>query len=261
MSQELLNYVPASPVLQDRVILVTGAASGIGHAVAVAYARFGATVVLLDKNVPALEVTYDKIVEAGYLEPAIYPLDLEKANQDDYALLAEKITENFGRLDGLVLNAAWLAAFMPIKLHDVDLWSQMITINLHANFLILKNCLPLLEESPDAAIIISSDATNKPYYGGYGVSKAALDTLADLVMTEYDTPPHFIRVNKINTGPVRTSLRTMHYPGENQNALVRPENIVGPYLYFMSPDAGRRTGEYLDLGRLSADILWAGNQA
>ncbi|WP_020559315.1 SDR family NAD(P)-dependent oxidoreductase [Thiofilum flexile] len=259
MLQELLNYVPDSPVLQDRVIVVTGAASGIGHAVAVAYARFGATVVLLDKNVPALEATYDKIVAADYPEPAIYPLDLGKANQDDYALMAEKITENFGRLDGLVLNAAWLAAFMPIKLHEVDLWAEMFTINVHANFLILKNCLPLLEKAPDPAIVVSSDATSKPYYGGYGASKAALDALTDLVMTEYDTPPHFIRVNRINTGPVRTSLRTMHYPGENQNTLVRPENVVGPYLYFMSPDAGQRTGEAIDFGRLTADTVWLGN--
>lgn len=261
MLQELLNYVPASPVLQDKVIVVTGAANGIGQAVAIAYAQFGATVVLLDKNVPALEATYDKIVEAGYPEPAIYPLDLEKANQDDYALLAEKLQENFNRLDGLVLNAAWLAAFMPIKLHDVDLWSQMINVNLHANFLILKNCLPLLEQAPDPAIIVSSDATTKPYYGGYGVSKAGLDALCDLVATEYDTPPQFIRVNRINTGPIRTSLRTMHYPGENPNSLASPESVVGAYLYFMSLDAGKRTGEKIDFGRLPAEIQWPGSKA
>lgn len=258
MQENLLEFIPQANAFQDRVILVTGAGAGIGQAVAIEYARFGATVVLLDKDIPRLEATYDQIVDSGYPEPAIYPLDLLGAAQNDYLELANNIKDQLGGLDGLVLNAAWLAAFMPIKLHELDLWSKTITTNLHANFLLVQACLPLLADSKDPAIIFSTDSTDKAYYGAYGVSKAGLDALCDILANEHDVEPHFVRVNRIDTGPVRTSLRTLHYPGENPNELVRPKAVVGPYLYYMSSEAGKRTGEALKLGRVAGDYAWAG---
>ena len=255
-----LNYVPAAGLLQDKVILVTGAAMGIGRAAALAYARYGATVVLLDKQVGHLEKVYDEIVAAGGAEPAIYPLDLQGANNDDYLALAENIRKPLGRLDGLLLNAAWLAAFMPIKQHEVDLWSKMLTVNLHANFLLVKACLPLLEAAPDAAIVFSSDSSDKAYYGAYGVSKGAMDAFCAILAQEYDQERAFIRVNRIDTGPVLSTTRALHFPGEHPDTLVHPEQIVGPYLYFMGADAGRQTGVGLKLGRVPADFRWPGGR-
>lgn len=261
MHENLLEYVPQDGAFQNRVILVTGAAAGIGRAISLAYARFGATVVLLDKNVPALEAVYDEITEAGYPEPAIYPMDLQGAMLSDYEKLAENIKEQLGGLDGLVLNAASLQAFMPIKQHDADLWAKMITTNLHANFMLVRSCLPLLDESDDAAIVFSSDISNKAYYGAYGVSKAAMDGFCAILADEHDDKNHFIRVNRINTGPVRTSMRRLHFPGEAPESVARPEAIVGPYLYYLGADAGTRTGEALELGRLPADQQWPGELA
>ncbi len=259
MQDDLLNYVPANGLLQDRVILVTGAAMGIGRAAALAYARFGATVVLLDKQVPYLEKTYDAIIAADGPEPAIYPLDLQGANQDDYQALADNIREQLGRLDGILLNAAWLAAFMPIKQHDTDLWSKMMTVNLHANFLLVKACLPLLEAADDPAIVFSADVTDQAYYGAFGVAKSAMNALCDILAQEYDNEQDFIRVNRINSGPLRTSTRVLNFPGEHPDTLAHPEAVVGPYLFYMGPDAAKRTGEALDLGRLPPDARWPGD--
>ena len=140
MTEPLLTYVPPEGLLQDRVILVTGAAMGIGRAAALAYARFGATVVLLDKQVALMEQVYDEIEAMGAPEAAIYPLDMQGASATDYEAMAANLQDQLGRLDGVLLNAAWLAAFMSVRQHGVDLWFKMINVNLHANFMLVRAC-------------------------------------------------------------------------------------------------------------------------
>lgn len=261
MHKDLLDYVPAKDALKERVIIVTGAAMGIGRAVALQYARFGAIVVLVDKQTNLLEEAYDEIMAAGYPEPVICELDLVKAEPSAYEQLVAMIAEQLGRLDGLVLNAAWLSAFMSIRHHDLGMWDQMLMANVTANFRLVRACLPLLEIAPDASIIFSSDSYEKAYYGAYGVSKGALDAFAAILAKECDSKEHFIRVNSINTGPVRTRLRVLNYPGELAETLALPQAVVGPYLYFMGSDAGRRTGEQIRFERLPADATWRGEQA
>lgn len=258
MQENLLAYVPSEGSLQGRVILVTGAAAGMGRAIAKACAQFGATVVMLDKEVRRAEETYDEIVNAGYPEPAIYPLDMQGATVKDYEDLANNLREQLGRLDGVVLNAAWLSAFTPIKYYEAELWSKMIMVNLHANFLLTRAVLPLLEEAGDASIVFAAHESNKAYFGAFGVAKAGMDAYCDILAAEYDDPQHFIRVNAVDTGPIRTSMRTLNYPGENPDTMARPEALVGPFLFFLGPDAGKRTGEHLKVERQPADVRWPG---
>ncbi|MBJ6610572.1 MAG: SDR family NAD(P)-dependent oxidoreductase [Candidatus Thiothrix moscowensis] len=258
MQEDLLAYVPAEGALQGRVILVTGAAAGLGKAIAKACAQFGATVVMLDKDVRRAEASYDEIVAAGYPEPAIYPLDMQGATAQDYVDLANNIREQLGRMDGVVLNAAWLPAFTPLKLYDTETWSKMIMVNLHANFLLTRACLPLLEQAADAAIVFAGHDSNKAYYGGFGVAKAGMEALCDILAAEYDNPQQFIRVNSVDTGPIRTSMRTLNFPGENPDTVARPEALVGPFLFYLGADAGQRTGEHLKLGKQPADSCWVG---
>lgn len=253
--QELLNYIPDSKNLEGRVILVTGASDGIGRAVAKTYAKFGATVVLLSKTIKKLEKVYDEIIEAGYPEPAIYPMHLEGATAKDYETLAQTLEDKLGGLDAVVLNAASLPAYTPLKHYDIEMWSKVITTNLHANFLILRYCLPLLEKAKDPAILFSSHFSERAYNGAFGVAKSGADALLKIVADEYDDKP-FIRVNGIDTGPIRTRLRTFHYPGENPTTLAVPEAVVGAYLYYIGPDAKRTTGEITRFDTLPADAVW-----
>ncbi len=258
MQENLLTYVPAANALQERVILITGAAAGLGKALAVACAQFGATVVMLDKDVRRVEAVYDEIVSAGYPEPAIYPLDLQGATAKDYDDLANNIREQLGRLDGIVLNAAWLACFTPMKHYETELWSKMIMVNLHANFLLTRACLPLLETAPDAAIVFADHTSNKAYYGAFGVAKAGMRAYCDILAAELDNPNQFVRVNSVDTGPLRTSMRTLNFPGENPETVVRPEAMVAPFLFYLGADAGKRTGEHVVYPRQAADSVWAG---
>jgi NAD(P)-dependent dehydrogenase (short-subunit alcohol dehydrogenase family) len=257
-NSELLQYVPKADFLKDRVILVTGAADGIGRAISLAYARYGATIVLLGKAIKPLEAVYDEIIEIGGAEPAIYPLNMEGANVHDYQTMATTIAQELGRLDGLVLNAAWLPAFVPFKDYEIELWMQTITINLHANFLITQSCLALLEKAQDASIILSAHQSNKAYNGAFGVAKAGMDAMMDIVADEYDRDDVFIRVNSIDSGPLRTQMRRLNYPLEDIETLATADAIVGPYLYFMGADAHKRTAEHIQYERLPADACWVG---
>ena len=106
-------YVPTKNLLADRVILVTGAAAGIGRAAALAFAQHGATLVLLDRQEKALEQTYDAIEQAGGAQPAIITLDLAKASLEHYQALQQQLEQELGRLDGLLHNAAELGELAP----------------------------------------------------------------------------------------------------------------------------------------------------
>ena len=240
-TEELKHYTPAADLLKERVILVTGAGDGIGKAVAKACAACGATVILLGKTIKKLEAVYDEIEEAGGPQPAIYPLNLEGATVKDYDDLAENIQNEFGRLDGLVNNAAWVGTLTPFKMYDPELWARVITTNLHGPFLLTRACLPLLEAAEDPAIVFSSQDADKAFWGAFGAAKGAQDSMMKILAAEYggDTP---MRVNSIDTGPARTNLRVMNYPGEDPDSLPHPDEFAPAYVYLLGPEAGDTRG-------------------
>lgn len=239
------NWQPASNCLQDRVVLVTGAASGIGAACARACAQYGATVILLDLNIHALEKVYDEIEQAGYPQPAIYPLNLEGAAEKDYLDLADTIQREFGRLDGLVNNAAMLGALIPLAHYTTELWLRIIQVNLNAPFVLTRSCLSLMMQSNDASIVFSSDSAGRQgraYWGAYGTSKAGLECIMQTLADELETNTN-IRVNSIDPGPVATSMRSLAYPGENPAHIASADEVVLPYLYLLGSDSQGTTGQ------------------
>ncbi len=238
-------WSPTNTYLQDRIILITGAASGIGAALAHACALRGATVVLLDKLVRQLEQIYDRIEAAGAPQPAIYPMDLEGATEKDYFDLAATLEREFGRLDGLVHNAAMLAALVPMAHFEAELWYRILQINLNAPFLLTRACLAPLMQSQDASIIFSSDSVGhqgKAYWGAYGVSKAGAENLMQILADELETNTP-IRVNSVDPGAVATAMRTLAYPGENPDRLAKPEDVLLPYLYLLGADSRGISGQ------------------
>ena len=242
------TYKAPRDLLTDRVILVTGAGDGLGRAAALAYAQHGASVILLGRTQKKLEKVYDEILQQGGSLPAIMPLDLGKAGMQAYQQVADGITQEFGRLDGLLHNAAYLGQLAPFSLSNFEMWPQVMQINLNAAVLLTHACLPLMEKSPDASIVFTSDSVGRKgraYWGAYGVSKFALEGFMQILAAELEGITN-IRVNSIDPGAVMTFLRTRAYPGEDHNKLPTPELVMAAYLYLMGRDSTGTTGQALN---------------
>ena len=243
------DWRPRNDLLKERIILVTGAGTGIGAVVAKSFAQYGATVILLDKIIRNLEQVYDAIESATGIQPAIYPMNLEGASEKDYLDLAATVEKEFGRLDGLLHNAAMLGALVPIAHFESELWYKIMQVNLNAPFLMTRACLNLLLQSDDASILFSADSVGrqgKAYWGAYGVSKAASENFMQVLADEMEANTS-IRVNSLDPGPVATALRSLAYPGENPQQLAKPEDVIAPHLYLMGPDSTGITGKQFSL--------------
>lgn len=236
-------YQPPADLLAGRIILVTGAGDGLGRAAALAYARHGATVVLLGRTVKKLEAVYDAIVAAGGPQPAITPLDLAKAGFSQMEEIVSRIDESFGRLDGLLHSAAELGVLAPLELYDMEQWLKVFQVNLHAPYLLTRLCLPLLKKSPAASVIMTSAdvaAQGRAYWGAYAAAGAAAENLVRIWAAELDGGT--VRINALDPGAVRTNLRARAYPGENARTLPLPETRVAPYLFLMGADSAPQSG-------------------
>ena len=241
------DYNPAPDLLNDRIILVTGAGAGIGRACAQRLAGHGATVILLGRNLHALEKLYDEIEQSGYPQPAIYPMNLEGAAPKDYADLAQIIEKEFGRLDGLLHNAAAFEGLTPINHFNIERWYGILQVNLSAPFMLTQAVLGLMNRASDASIVFTADKVSdagKAYWGAYAVAKGATQTLMKVLADELEanTP---IRVNSVYPGPVRTKLRLKAYPAADTAQWAEPENITDAYVYLLGPDSIGITGQTL----------------
>ena len=243
-----IDYQAPNELLRDRVILVTGAGDGIGRAAALAYARHGATVILLGRTIAKLEAVYDEIEAAGGPQPAIFPLNFEGATLKDYHDMAETLDREFGRLDGILHNAGQLGRIMPFEQYNPELWEQVMQVNINGPIWMTQALLPLLKSSRDASVIFTSSGVGRKgraYWGAYAVSKFATEGFVEVLADELE---HLgsIRVNSLNPGATRTQMRRTAYPGEDPAALRTAEEIMPSYLWLMGPESRGHNGEKFD---------------
>ncbi|ASF46424.1 SDR family NAD(P)-dependent oxidoreductase [Methylovulum psychrotolerans] len=235
-------------LLNDNVILITGAGGGLGSTAALALAKHGAHIILLDKQIPKLEAVYDAITDAGGPEPIMYPFDLAGANESDYQELADRIEEKYGALQGLLHSAVEFSHFTPLSQISTKDWWQSLHVNLNAPFLLCRMLLPLLEKSPHASVVMTSDSsarTAPAYSGAYGVAKIALEGFAKILAEELESA-NTVRVNTLIPGPVNSPLRKRAYPAEDKSRLPAMESLAAVYLYLFSAQSLGVTGQTID---------------
>jgi NAD(P)-dependent dehydrogenase (short-subunit alcohol dehydrogenase family) len=230
--------------LRGRVIMVTGAGSGIGRAAALALAALGAEVILLGRTVRKLEAVHAEIQQLGAPEASIVPLDLERALAADYEAVANAVEQRYGRLDGLLHNAALLGTLTPIEQYDVPTFMRVMHVNVTAEFVLTRQLLPLLRASKDAAVLFTSSGVGnrgRAYWGAYAISKFAVEGLAQVLAQELEGTSK-VRVNIIDPGKVRTPMRRQAYPSEAPESLPTPESLMQPYVALLGPASQGITG-------------------
>lgn len=241
-------YMAPENLLEGRVILVTGATSGLGRAAAISYASHGATVILHGRSARKLEPVYDQIAALGRARPAMAVIDLEKAQGPAYFDLREQLLAQYGRLDGLLHNAGILGSLTPIEHYPIDLWHRVLHVNLNVPFVLTQTLYPLLRQSDDASVVFTSSGVGRhgrAFWGAYAVSKFGVEGLAQTLADETSSQ-QLMRVNCINPGRTRTAMRRKAYPGEDAATLKTPEELMAPYLFLMGPDSRGITGCSID---------------
>ncbi|MEP2436706.1 MAG: SDR family NAD(P)-dependent oxidoreductase [Roseibium sp.] len=230
-------------ILDGRIAVITGASRGIGAAVARAFAREGAHVVLVARTVGALEELDDEIQAAGG-SASLVPMDLTDYPAIDR--LGSALHERYGKIDILVANGGMLGNLTPVHHYDPKLWEKVIATNLTANQRLVRSLDPLLRQSDAGrAIFVTDDAAHgeKPFWGAYGASKAALEAMVRSYAVE-NTKSN-IKANLLNPGATRTTLRATAYPGEDQESVKPPEDLVPLFLELASPEC-RRNGDLVN---------------
>jgi NAD(P)-dependent dehydrogenase (short-subunit alcohol dehydrogenase family) len=248
MTMQALNqYQPKPNELQGRVILITGATDGIGKALAIAAANLGAQVIAHGRSQKKLEAVANQVTDPKTLPMALLPLDLEKAGPADYDAMVEAIEKNFGRLDGLVLNAAILGERAPIEHHDIQKWLRAMHVNTNAPFILTRHCLPLLKKASDASIVFSScDLATKAraHWGPYLVSKWANEGMMHMLADELSNTK--IRVNSFNPGNTNTKIRMQAFPAENRDTMQKPDAVTKGYVFLLSAHSQGVTGQHIN---------------
>ncbi len=230
--------------LAGRVIMITGASRGLGRAVAVACAAAGATTLVCGRDVAALEALTDELESRGDPLPVIVPINLEAASVDDFLSITAHIKEQFGCLDGLVVNAAVVGELAPLETYDPMIWARVFQVNVHSVFLLLQSCLPLLAEADDASIVFSlaeEGDRGRAHWGAYAATKSALKSLMEILADEHETNPG-LRVHGVIPSPLRTRLRMTAFPAQDPAAFAPPETAAGTYVELLGARGRGRHG-------------------
>lgn len=219
--------------MDRRIVLVTGASRGIGRAAALALAKAGNQVIATARSSKALEKLDDDIKSATGHNATLIPLDLRDLAGIDK--LASALLERFGRLDGLLGNAGVLGTLGPLETISPQSFQETIDVNFSANWRLIRAVHPLLRMSEAGrALFITSGIVPRPqaFWGVYGASKAALETMIACYADEIEKTP--IRVNLFNPGGTRTEMRHKAMPGEDPATLPTPDEVAAKIPFYLS---------------------------
>lgn len=245
MPAPLASYEPPASLLDDKTVLVTGAADGIGRALCRACAAVGATVLALDRKRRRLETLHDEIVSSGGAEPILVPHDLAQDDPAVYEQLAAGIAHDAGRLDALAHVAGILPGFSALHRLRLEDWASIMQVNLYAPYLLTRACLPLLQAARSASVVFTSAAGGRrgqAYHGAYAVAYGGIERLSETWADELETNT-MIRFNTLDPGAAATDMHSRNFPGLPLDDAPPPAAIVPAYLYLLGDASATLSGQ------------------
>jgi NAD(P)-dependent dehydrogenase (short-subunit alcohol dehydrogenase family) len=232
--------------LARKVALVTGGSKGIGKAVALAYAREGAAVVMCARNQSQLDTAAAEIRSIGGQVCAVAG---DVANAADVKRIVRNAEQQFGAIHVLVNNASLLGPRVAIAQYPSSTWEEVLRVNVTGPFLMIRETLKIMIRQREGSVINVSSGVGrigKARWGAYAVSKFGVEGLTQVVSEEVREVG--IRVNAVNPGPTRTEMRALAYPDEDPMTLPTPDEITGVFVYLASDESVEVTGKSFDAG-------------
>jgi NAD(P)-dependent dehydrogenase (short-subunit alcohol dehydrogenase family) len=221
------------------VAMITGASQGLGRALALAYTKEGAQVVINSRSEESIRPVAGEVESVG---AQVLALAADVSKSADVERLVGAAVERFGRIDVLVNNAGLLGPRIMIVEYAEDEWRRVIDANLTGPFLVSKAVIPRMPEGGSIVNVVSGvSVEGRPEWGAYSVSKFGVEGLTQILGAELKE--RGIRVNAVDPGGMRTEMRAAAYPEENPMTRITPEENTGVFLYLASDESQGITGE------------------
>jgi len=251
-----------------QVVLLTGAANGIGKRTLERFIGEGASVVAVDIDAPALSAT------CAAMDSSRLASLVGDATDSRHLAAAVALAESrFGGLDIAILNAGIEGACAPIEEYPIDVFDRVMQVNVHGPFLAIQAAVPAMSRRGGGSIVLTSSINGRrgfATFGGYAASKQAVQGLT--LTAAVDLAPQGIRVNSVHPGLTRTrmmsAVESLVAPGDEQTAHAsfakfpalqrygEPEEIAAVIAFLASRDASYVTGSnYVVDGGFTAAML------
>jgi NAD(P)-dependent dehydrogenase (short-subunit alcohol dehydrogenase family) len=228
-----------SSMLEGKVAMVTGASQGLGRALALAYAREGAMIVINSRNYESIRDVVDEIHSLGV---EVLGIGADVTSSSDVEDLVDVAVEHYDRIDVLVNNAGLLGPRVAIEEYPEDEWRRVLDANLTGPFLVSKAAIPYMREGASIVNVTSGvSIEGRAQWGAYSVSKFGMEGLTQILAAELKD--RGIRVNSVDPGGMRTGMRAVAYPDEDPTTRITPEENTAVFLYLASNESRDITGE------------------
>jgi NAD(P)-dependent dehydrogenase (short-subunit alcohol dehydrogenase family) len=228
-----------SSMLEGKVAMVTGASQGLGRALALAYAREGAMLVINSRNYESIRDVVDEIHSLGV---EVFGIGADVTSSSDVEDLVDVAVEHYDRIDVLVNNAGLLGPRVAIEEYPEDEWRRVLDANLTGPFLVSKAAIPYMREGASIVNVTSGvSIEGRAQWGAYSVSKFGMEGLTQILAAELKD--RGIRVNSVDPGGMRTGMRAVAYPDEDPSTRITPEENTAVFLYLASNESRDITGE------------------
>ena len=226
-------------MLQGKVALVTGASQGLGRALALAYAKEDASLVVNSRSEEGIRPVAEEVEGLG---AEVLAVAADVSRGEDARRLVDEAAGRFGGVDVLVNNAGLLGPRVAIEEYPEEEWRRVIDANLTGPYLVTKAAIPQLREGASIINVVSGvSVEGRAEWGAYSVSKFGVEGLSQILAAELEG--RGIRSNAVDPGGMRTGMRAAAYPEEDPMTRISPEENTAVFLYLASDESKGVTGK------------------